>query len=130
MKGLEFPIIGTKASSTGDVYSNSGSGKIEKFDINSPGGRKEYFEAKVGDEINHIKDFLKDRTFIAYMLGKKGSGKGTYSKLLTEVFGEDKMVTVSVGDLIREADDWENFKKTEKYEKLRKYYRGHVSFDV
>jgi adenylate kinase family enzyme len=118
MRGLEFPIIGTKVKSLN-----------KKFDINSPEGRKEYFEAKAGREIGQIRDYLKERTFIAYMLGKKGSGKGTYSKLFTEIFGEEKVATVSVGDLIREADDWENFKKTEKYGKLKKYYRGYMSFE-
>jgi adenylate kinase family enzyme len=118
MRNLEFPVFGTKIKELN-----------KKFDINSPLGRKAYFEAKAGDEIKHIREYLQNRTFIAYMLGKKGSGKGTYSKLFTEIFGEDKVATVSVGDLIREADDWENFKKTVKYEKLKKFYRGYVSFD-
>jgi len=118
MKNLEFPITGTKIE-----------GLDKKFDINSPAGRKEYFEAKVGDEIKQIKKYLSERTFIAYLLGKKNSGKGTYSKLFTEIFGEDKVATVSVGDLIREIDDWDSFKKTPKYERMKKYYRGYVSFD-
>src|SRR4030066_2070074 len=101
MKGLEFPIIGTKVK-----------GLIKNFDINSPSGRKDYFEVKVGDEIRHIKDYLKDNTFIVYLLGKKNSGKGTYSKLITEIFGEDKIAHVSVGDLVRETDDWNKFKNT------------------
>ncbi|KKQ48128.1 MAG: hypothetical protein US67_C0042G0001, partial [Candidatus Woesebacteria bacterium GW2011_GWD1_38_10] len=118
MKGLEFPIIGTKVK-----------GLNKKFDINSPDGRKVYFEAKVGDEIKKISKYLNKRTFIAYMLGKKGSGKGTYSKLLTEIFGEDKMATVSVGDLVRSIDDWDSFIKTDKYRKMKRYYRGYISFE-
>ena len=119
MKGLEFPIIGTKVK-----------GLNKKFDINSPDGRKVYFEAKVGDEIKKISKYLNKRTFIAYMLGKKGSGKGTYSKLLTEIFGEDKMATVSVGDLVRSIDDWDSFIKTDKYKKMKRYYRGYISFEA
>jgi len=118
MKNLEFPIIGTKVK-----------GLREKFDLESPQGRKKYFEAKVGDEIKHIREYLKDRTFLAYFLGKKSAGKGTYSKLISEMFGEDKVAHVSVGDLIRELDDWDGFVKTEKYQRMKRYYRGYVSFD-
>src|SRR3989344_6450406 len=123
MKNLEFPIIGTRLS--------GGQAKVisQKFDLNSPGGRKEYFEAKVGDEIAHIKDYLQDNTFIVYLLGKKNSGKGTYSKLITEIFGEDKIAHVSVGDLVRETDDWNKFKNTRRFEKLKRYYRGYTSFE-
>ena len=61
-------------------------------------------------------------------MGKKGSGKGTYTKIITEIFGEDKIAHVSVGDLVRETDDWSKFKKTKIYMRLRKYYRGYISF--
>lgn len=119
MKDLEFPVVGTKVPNLG-----------KKFDINSPQGRKEYFEAKVGDEISHINKYLKNgNTFIAYMLGKKNSGKGTYSKIVTEIFGKDKIGHVSVGDLVRETDDWKTFSKSKRFERLKKYYRGYVSFD-
>lgn len=118
MKNLEFPIIGAKVQ-----------GLNKRFDLESPAGRKKYFEAKVGDEITNIKRYLNKNTFIAYFLGKKNSGKGTYSKLFTEIFGDNKVAHVSVGDLVREADDWEKFRKTEKYARLERYYRGFVSFD-
>lgn len=118
MRGLEFPIISTKTK-----------GVRKRFDLESPAGRKLYFEAKVGDEIKHIKKYLKKDTFVAYFLGKKSSGKGTYSKLLTEIFGEDKIAHVSVGDLVREADNWKAFKKTKRYKRLKHYYRGYVSFE-
>lgn len=118
MKKLEFPIIGTKVK-----------GLNKDFDLESPAGRKKYFKAKAGDEIEHIKRFLEKNTFIAYFLGKKSSGKGTYSKLFTEVFGDERVAHVSVGDLVREADDWKKFIKTGKYARLEKYYRGFVSFD-
>jgi len=118
MKGLEFPIIGTKIK-----------GLKKRFNLESPAGRREYFEAKAGDEIKHIGNFLKNNTFIAYFLGKKGSGKGTYSKLLIEIFGSDKIAHVSVGDLVRETDDWESFSKTETFKRLKNYYRGYISFE-
>lgn len=119
MKGLEFPVVGTKVK-----------GLTKNFDLSGPDGRRAYFEAKVGDEIARIQKYLDSgHTFVAYLLGKKNSGKGTYSQIFTEIFGEAKVGIVSVGDLIREADDWENFKKTKKYAKLEKYYRGYVSFE-
>lgn len=118
MKGLEFPIVGSKVK-----------GLNKKFDINSPAGRKEYFEAKVGNEIGHIKEYLENNTFIAYLLGKKNSGKGTYSKLFTEIFGEDKVEHVSVGDVVRlYHGNWNKFKKKREYEKLKSHYRGFMSF--
>lgn len=118
MKNLEFPIVGTKVK-----------GLNNKFDLESPEKRKKYFEAKVGDEIKQIKKFLDGNTFIAYFLGKKSSGKGTYSKLIAEILGEDKIAHVSVGDLVRETDDWKSFIKTDRFARLEKYYRGYVSFD-
>jgi len=119
MKNLEFPIVGTKVK-----------GLHKKFDLNSPQGRKVYFEAKVGGEIEKVKKFMEENTFIAYWIGKKNSGKGTYSGIFTEIFGGENVELVSVGDLIREADDWEAFKKTPKFELLKKYYRGYVSFET
>lgn len=118
MKGLEFPITGTKVKGLKTTY-----------ELNSPTQRKKYFQAKVGDEIKHIKKFLKNNSFIIYLLGKKGSGKGTYSKLMSEIFGEDKIAHVSVGDLIRSADNWDNFVKTDIFKKMKQSYRGYVSFE-
>jgi adenylate kinase family enzyme len=118
MKGLEFPIVGTKVK-----------GLSRKFDLNSPDGRKQYFEAKTGEEIKHLKEFLKENTFIAYILGKKGSGKGTYSKLFAEIFGVDKVKPVSVGDIVREVHATLETPKgrsgIEKY--LENNYRGFIT---
>lgn len=119
MKNLEFPIIGTKVK-----------GLKEKFDINSPAGRKKYYQAKVGDEVAQIKKYLKKgNTFVCYMLGKKNSGKGTYTKIVAEIFGSDKIAHISVGDLIREIDDWDTYKKTKEHDRAKKYYRGYISWD-
>ncbi len=118
MKGLEFPIIGTKVK-----------GVTKKFDLTSPKTRKAYFEAKCGDEIKHIRQFLKGSTFMAFLMGKKNSGKGTYSHLFTEIFGEKSVALVSVGDVVRETHaNWETFKKSEDFKKLKDLYRGYISF--
>lgn len=119
MKGLEFPIIGTKVK-----------GLTKKFDLTSPVTRKVYFEEKCGDEIKHIKEFLKEGTFMAFLLGKKNSGKGTYSHLFTEIFGNENVVLVSVGDIVRDTHaNWDTFKKSDDYLKLKGFYRGYISFD-
>jgi adenylate kinase family enzyme len=119
MKGLEFPVVGTKVK-----------GLVKKFDLNSPAGREAYFKAKAGDEIERIKKYLEKGTFVAYMIGKKNSGKGTYSQIFTEIFGADKVSLISIGDLVRNASaDWEKFAKTDKYKRLKKLYRGYISFD-
>jgi adenylate kinase family enzyme len=119
MKGLEFPVIGTKVK-----------GLTKKFDLNSPEGRKAYFEAKCGPEIVKIRTYLDKNTFVAYLIGKKNSGKGTYSQIFTEIFGADKVALVSIGDVVRNTSaDWENFKKSDKYERLKRLYRGYISFE-
>jgi adenylate kinase family enzyme len=120
MKNLEFPIIGTRIKSL-----------TKKFDLNSPAGRKKYFEAKVGDEIKQIKKYLKNNTFIAYLLGKKNSGKGTYTKIMTEIFGEDKIAHLSVGDVVRGVHNDIETSKGKKLlnEYLSKNYRGYISIE-
>lgn len=119
MRGLEFPIIGTKVPHL-----------TKKFDLTSPKGRKEYFKAKSGEEIRSLKKYLKKSNFIAYLIGKKNSGKGTYAKLFTEIFGDEKVVHLSVGDLVREfSANWGNFSKSKSFVKLKGLYRGYVSFD-
>lgn len=119
MKDLEFPIIGTKVK-----------GLNKKFDLNNPKERLKYFEAKTGSEVEKLKNYLKTGTFVAYMLGKKNSGKGTYSQIFTEIFGDKKVELVSVGDLVRNTHaNWDSFKKSEDFKKLKSLYRGYISFD-
>jgi len=93
MKNLSFPIFKTK--------SPKGS---PEFDLANPKERASYFEFKAGAEIEKIQNFLKENTFVALLLGKKSSGKGTYSKLFAEAVGTDKIAHVSVGDVVREID--------------------------
>lgn len=119
MRGLEFPIVRTKVK-----------GLTKNFDLASPHGRKKYFEAKVGDEIGHIKKYLEDNSFVAYLLGKKNSGKGTYSKLFSEIFGDETIEHVSVGDLVRDVHSkWGSFSRSKKFDQLKSLYRGYISFD-
>ncbi|MFA4975429.1 MAG: nucleoside monophosphate kinase [Candidatus Paceibacterota bacterium] len=122
MKGplTEFPIIKTKVQ-----------GLNTRFDLNDPKERKEYFEVKAGVEIEKIKKYLEENTFIAYLLGKKNSGKGTYTKLMAEIFGKDKIGHISVGDLVRTVykDISDPQKKEEIVEYLEDHYRGYISVD-
>jgi adenylate kinase family enzyme len=119
MKSLEFPIIGTKKK-----------GVTKKFDLNNPSLRNEYFEAKAGEEIKLLKNYLKKNSFIAFLLGKKNSGKGTYSVLFSEIFGNDHVAHVSVGDIVRDVhENWNKFVKSKDYRELKKLYRGYISFD-
>lgn len=119
MRKLEFPIIGTKIE-----------GLTEKFDLSSPVGRKAYFQAKAGPEIAQIQTYLNDHTFIAYFIGKKNSGKGTYSKMFSEIFGDEHVMHLSIGDLIREVhENWEKFSTSPNFEELKRVYRGFISFE-
>ena len=122
MKGPlnEFPIIKTKVPNV-----------TKKFDLTDPKERQEYFEAKAGPEIAKIKKYLEENTFIAYLLGKKNSGKGTYTKLMAEIFGADKIGHISVGDLVRKIykDIDDPKKRDEIVEYLEVHYRGYISIE-
>lgn len=103
----------------------------ENFDLSTVAGRKKYFQAKAGKEIEDLKKYMDKNTFIAYWLGKKNSGKGTYSKMMIEIFGEDKIGHISVGDVIREAHSLISDEKEKKaiLDYLDKNYRGYISLD-
>lgn len=117
---MNFPIFKTKIK-----------GKTKKFDLTDPKEAQKYFEYKAGEEIARIKKYLKDNTFIAYFLGKKGAGKGTYSNLFIDIFGEDKVGHISVGDVVRSVDGEmkDPKKKSELIEFLKKNYRGYHSLE-
>jgi len=107
-------------------------GLDETFNLSDPEERKEYFKKKAGKEIKKIKEYLNNgNTFVAYWLGKKNSGKGTYSKLMMEIFGEDKIGHISVGDIVRDVHSYmfDEAKKRELLEYLAKHYRGYISID-
>ena len=118
----EFPLFKTKVE-----------GLDNKFNLSDLAERKEYFAAKAGAEIAKLKEYFDSgKTFIAYMLGKKNSGKGTYTKLLMEIFGKDKIGHISVGDIVRDvhADMEDEGKKIELIEYLKEHYRGYISVEA
>jgi adenylate kinase family enzyme len=114
-----FPVFKTKS----DVY--------KKFDLTDPKSRQEYFEYKCGDDIKKLREFLKTNTFIAYFLGKKSSGKGTYSKMFAEIVDKERVASFSIGDMIRSFDSVlkDPEKKKELVEFLQKNYRGYMPLD-
>jgi adenylate kinase family enzyme len=117
---MEFPIFKTKLD-----------GINEKFDLTNPKDQKRYFELKAGKEIEKLRKFLKENTFVAYLLGKKNSGKGTYSKMFTEIVLPDKIEHFSIGDMVRKIDDElkDKTKKKKLISFLEKNYRGSLSMD-
>ncbi|OGZ26651.1 MAG: hypothetical protein A2365_04335 [Candidatus Nealsonbacteria bacterium RIFOXYB1_FULL_40_15] len=119
MKDLEFPLFKTKIEDS------------PKFDLTLAEDRKKYFELKAGDEIERLRKYLKDKTFIAYLLGKKNSGKGTYAKMLKEVVDKDRIEHFSIGDMIRDIDKelQDPAKKEELLNFLKKNYRGFMSLE-
>jgi adenylate kinase family enzyme len=115
---MDFPIFKTKM---GD----------RKFDLTDPVQRQEYFEYKAGPEIRKLREYLKNNTFIVYLLGKKSSGKGTYSKMFKEIVSPDRIEHFSIGDMIRSFDEVlkDEAKKKDLVEFLHSKYRGSVSVD-
>jgi adenylate kinase family enzyme len=87
-----FPVFKTKVDGS------------PRFNLNDRDERRKYFDLKAKEEITKIKKYLDEgKTFVAFLLGKKNSGKGTYSKLFMEAVGSDKIGHISVGDLVRDA---------------------------
>ena len=117
---MNFPIEKTKM------------GNDRKFNLSDPKEREEYFKLKCGVEIEKLRRYLNNgHTFIAYLLGKKNSGKGTYSKMFSEVIGGDKIEHLSVGDMIRAIDEEmkDPQKKAELVKFLEKNYRGFYALE-
>ncbi|MBU0647868.1 nucleoside monophosphate kinase [Patescibacteria group bacterium] len=117
---MSFPIFKTKVG-----------GVEQKFDLTGPEGRKEYFMAKASCEIELLRKHLKENTFIAYFMGKKNSGKGTYAKMFTEIVGGENIIHLSVGDIIRGMDQklGDEKEKKELVRFLGKNYRGFQSLE-
>lgn len=116
----QFPIFKTKIP-----------GKDRVFDFADPKQVQEYYQYKAGDEIAKIKKYLEKNTFVAYLLGKKNAGKGTYSKQFTSIFGSDKVEHISVGDVVRGVDEEmaDSKKKGELIKFLKENYRGYHSLE-
>ena len=120
MKDINFPIFKTKSDDSS-----------KKFDLTDFNQRQAYFEYKAGPEIKKLREYLKNNTFVAYLLGKKSSGKGTYAKMLTEVVDKDRVSHFSIGDMIRSLDEVINDKnkKSEFIDFLKKNYRGFLPLE-
>ncbi|HVX92657.1 MAG TPA: hypothetical protein VHA74_00920 [Candidatus Dojkabacteria bacterium] len=104
----------------------------EVFDLSDVEGRKKYYQAKVGNEIEILKKYLKSNTFIGYMLAPKNAGKGTYLQGLEEALGSNEyFAKISVGDLVRDAES--EYKDEGKNSSVYKYfhdnYRGQLHID-
>ncbi len=120
MEKIDFPIFKTKTE-----------GVTQKFNLSDPAERKLYFKAKAGEEIKKIKNYLSKNTFVAFLLGKKNSGKGTYSKLFMEAVGADNITHLSVGDIVRDVHSnlASEAKKKAFMDFLKKNYRGFHSIE-
>ena len=128
---MDFPLFKTKTEKKGDeLRSSSRFANARVFDLNNPKERAAYFDLKAGPEIKKLRDYFKaGNTFIAYLLGKKNSGKGTYSKMFAEIVGQEQIEHFSIGDIVREVDGELSDKKKRKefIEFLSKDYRGRFS---
>ncbi len=118
---MEFPVFKTKKGDAG-----------RSFDLSDPQERKEYFQLKAGPEIEKIKKHIEEgNTFIAYLMGKKSSGKGTYAKMFAEIVGSDKVDHFSIGDMIRDVDAElsDETKKADLVDFMKENYRGWLSIE-
>ena len=118
---MEFPIFKTKIK-----------GSNKKFNLNDPKERQKYFEFKAGPEIKKLREYLKNNTFIVYLLGKKNSGKGTYSKMFGEVVSPERTAHVSMGDVVRQVHEevlGNEKKKQELLDWMKQDYRGYISME-
>jgi len=119
MRDLEFPLFKTKIADS------------PKFDLTDVKDRQKYFELKAGKEIKKLREYLKENTFIIYLLGKKNSGKGTYAKMFKEVVDKARVEHFSIGDMVREFDEvvQDKKKKKELISFLEKNYRGFLPLE-
>jgi len=108
------------------VFKSKKSGGLKKYNLEDPKGRKQYYQFKAGKEIADIRDYLRKNTFVAFMMGKKNSGKGTYTKLFAEQIGPERVAHISVGDVVRDAHKEAENPKTKKalVKWLEGNYRG------
>ncbi len=116
MNNIDFPLFKTKVKNS------------PKFDLADVKDRQKYFDLKAGEEIKKLREYLKENSFIVYLLGKKNSGKGTYAKMFKEVVDKDNIEHFSIGDMIREVDKElkDERKRKELMKFLEKNYRGFV----
>jgi len=120
MKNIQFPVFKTKVD-----------GVTGSFDMTDAESRKKYFEAKACNEIERLREYLKENSFIVYMLGKKNSGKGTYAKMFKEIVDKDRIEHISMGDMVRDLDEIVSSKERLKEftKELKKTYRGYLPLE-
>lgn len=120
MQYRQFPIFKTKVE-----------GITQKFQLEDPVERRKYFDAKAGREIEKLRDWLRENTFVGFLLGPKNSGKGTYTKLFMEAVGGERVAHISVGDIVRgvHKDLADEQRKTELIQFLKKRYRGFITVE-
>jgi len=114
------------------VYKTKIKGVKQSFDLADRGQRLDYFRAKGKASIAKIEDYLnKGGTFVGFLMGKKGSGKGTRAKIFADIFGREKIAHIGIGDIVRlvhEELETEEGKK-ELVEYLKQDYRGYISIE-
>ncbi len=120
MSSFSFPVCKTKVA-----------GVKQSFRLEDPQDRQKYFKLKAGPEIKKIQKYLKKNTFVGILLGKKNSGKGTYTKLFMEAVGSDHAAHISIGDIVRSVHKelGDKTKKKELIEFLKKRYRGPITVE-
>ena len=116
MMDKNFPIFKTKIP-----------GDKKVFDLDDPVDRRKYFEHKADAEIEKLRDYLRKNTFVGFLIGQKGSGKGTYAKMFAEAVGPEYIEHISIGDIVRAIDA--EFKKKDFLDFLKANYRGPVSLN-
>lgn len=107
-------------------------GKSKKtFRLEDPKEREAYFKLKVGREIKKLRKYLDKNTFVCFLMGKKNSGKGTYTKLFMEAVGSNKIAHISIGDIVRNVHKDLKSKKSQKelIKFLASRYRGFMSIE-
>jgi len=113
------------------IFKTKITGLKRKFNLTDPKEQREYFQLKAGKEIKKLREYLKKNTFVAYLLGKKNSGKGTYSKMFAEAVLPERIEHFSIGDMVRNVDIElkDEKKKKELVAFLEKNYRGWLPFE-
>ena len=120
MQTLNFPLFKTKSPAG-----------APRFKLNDPAQRRAYFEFKARGELEKLRNYLKNNVFLAFLLGKKNTGKGTYAKLFAEAVGTGNIVHFSVGDLIRsvDAEVQDEGRRKELIDFLAQNYRGYLPIE-
>lgn len=105
--------------------------KEKSFNLIDPSSKRLYFNYKVGEEIEFLRDYLSHSSFVGYLISPKMAGKGTYTNILRDILGPELFSNISAGDVVRKAD--EDFaskgKQSDYYLYAKKYYRGFMDIE-